>query len=108
MKTKREMTLAEALDEIASMSDEIRSNGAATVDGHRFALEHPVVLEIEAEGGGKKAELEFEIKFRQEPAEPSAGEEEPHRGGRGGFPVVLVAAVAVVAGLFALRRRRQG
>jgi hypothetical protein len=107
MKTKREMTLVEALDEIASISEEIRSSGAATLDGRQFALEHPVVLEIESESGKKKAELEFEIKFRQEPAEVSPGEEEPHRGGRAGFVVVLLAAVAVVAGLFTLRRRRE-
>jgi hypothetical protein len=105
MKTRREMTLAEALDEIAAASEEIRASGGATVDGQEFTLEHPVVLEIESEAGKKEAELEFEIKFRRGPAAEWADEAEPKRGGRAGFIVGLLAAVAAVAAIMTLRRR---
>jgi hypothetical protein len=64
MKTKREMTLAQALEEIDSATQEIRSRGGALVDGQEFKLDELVTLEVESEAKKKKAELEFEIKFK--------------------------------------------
>lgn len=105
MKTTRRLTLGEALDEIASVSEEIRTRGTAIVDGHVFPLESPVTLEIEAEAGGKKAELEFEIKFA-----PAEAREEDEQRSRGRAPLLVLGlgAAAVAAVLVAFNRRRSG
>jgi hypothetical protein len=63
MKTKREMPLLEALDEIASEVQQLKREGSARLNGKEIKLDEPVMLEIEKESGRKGAELEFEIKW---------------------------------------------
>ncbi len=63
MKTKREMPLAEALDEIASAVRELKEKGSARVNGNEIKLADKVMLEIEEEAEKGKAEIEFEIKW---------------------------------------------
>lgn len=110
MKTKREMTLAQALEEIDSATQEIKSRGAAVVDGREFNLDEPVTLEIESEAGKKKAELEFEIKFT--PAGQSEAREEkraPRRGRRRlGLIIGAASAAAIATALIVSRRRGRG
>src|SRR4029453_16577696 len=64
MKVKREMRLEEALDEIAERVQQLKTEGAARVNGYEIALDDRVVLEIESEAENGKAELEFEIKWQ--------------------------------------------
>lgn len=106
MKTKRVMTLSQALDEIGSVSQEIRSRGAAVVDGRPFALHEPVTLEIESEAGKKEAELEFEIKFQ--PTAPEAGGNGRRRRGRSPLLIGVASAAALGAAVFAWRRSHRG
>ena len=99
MKVKREMRLSEALDEIAERVQQLKSDGAARVNGYEVKLDEPVVLEIESEAEKGKAELEFEIKWE-------AGKKR-----RRGRRLLLGAAMGAAAGAAALtvmRRRRQG
>ena len=65
MKIKRKLTLGQALDEVAKVAQAIKASGNAVVDGKEYRLEDEVELEIEFEAGEKKAELEFEIKWKQ-------------------------------------------
>src|SRR2546425_1273327 len=81
MKMKREMPLSEALDEIADRVQQLKSEGAARVNGYEVKLDEPVMLEIESEAEKGKAELEFEIKWE-------AGKKR----GRGGRRLLLGAA----------------
>jgi hypothetical protein len=107
MKTKREMTLAQALEEIDSATQEIKSRGAAVVDGREYNLDEPVTLEIESEAKKKKAELEFEIKFKPG-AMPEAKEAEPsRRRGRMGLLLGAASAAAIATALIVSRRRRR-
>ena len=99
MKVKREMRLSEALDEIADRLQQLKSEGAARVNGYEVKLDEPVVLEIESEAENGKAELEFEIKWE-------AGKKR-----RRGRRLLLGAAASAAVGAAALtvmRRRRQG
>lgn len=106
MKTKRKMTLAQALAEIDSVSQEIRARGTAVVDGREFKLDEPVTLEIESEAGKKKAELEFEIKFKP-PSVPHAKAHKPARRGRARLFLGAASAAVLVAAVIASRRRRR-
>jgi hypothetical protein len=63
MKTKREMPLLEALDEIASEVQRLKDDGSARVNGQEIPMDEPVMLQIEKESGKKGAELEFDIKW---------------------------------------------
>jgi hypothetical protein len=63
MKTKREMPLLEALDEIVSEVQRLKGNGSARLNGQEIQLDDPVTLEIEKEASKKGGELEFEIKW---------------------------------------------
>ena len=99
MKVKRELSLSEALDEISERVQQVKSDGAARVNGYEVKLDEPVVLEIESEAEKGKAELEFEIKW------------EAVKKRRRGRRLLLGAAVGAAAGAAALtvmRRRRQG
>ena len=86
MKMKREMPLSEALDEIADRVQQLKSEGAARVNGYEVKLDEPVMLEIESEAEKGKAELEFEIKWE-------AGKKR----GRGGRRLLLGAAAGAAA-----------
>src|SRR2546426_7602251 len=101
MRMKREMRLSEALDEIADRVQQLKSVGAARVNGYEVKLDEPVVLEIESEAEKGKAELEFEIKWQ-------AGK----KAGRRGRRLLLGAAAGAAVGAAALtvmrRRRQQG
>src|SRR5213592_4184675 len=100
MKVKREMRLSEALDEIADRLQQLKSDGAARVNGYEVKLDEPVVLEIESEAEKGKAELEFEIKWE-------AGKKRSRRGRRLLLGAAAGAAVGAAA-LTVIRRRRQG
>ncbi len=63
MKSKREMPLGQALDEIASTVERVKKDGAARANGYEVKLDEPVMLEIETEAEKGKAEMEFEIKW---------------------------------------------
>src|SRR5207249_11006717 len=97
MKMKREMPLSEALDEIADRVQQLKSEGAARVNGYEVKLDEPVVLEIESEAEKGKAELEFEIKWE-------AGK----KWGRGGRRLLLGAAASAAAGAVRSEERRVG
>lgn len=101
MKTKREMPLSEALEEIASAAKRLQEEGAARVNGHEIKLDEPVTLEIETEAGKKSAELEFEIKWAK-------GKSKARKRGGGRRRLLLaVTGLALVAGAVAVMRRRQ-
>src|SRR2546426_11677590 len=87
MKMKREMPLSEALDEIADRVQQLKSEGAARVNGYEVKLDEPAMLEIESEAEKGKAELEFEIKW-----EPGK------KRGRGGGRLLLGEAASAPAG----------
>ncbi len=108
MKTARRMTLAQALDEIASVSEEIRSRGTALVDGRAFGLDSLVTLEIESESSGKKAELEFEIRFAPAGAVETEAVESRSGRARPRLLVLGLATLAVALGVIALRRGHDG
>src|SRR5436309_14245400 len=98
MKMKREMPLSEALDEIADRVQQLKSEGAARVNGYDVKLDEPVMLEIESEAEKGQAELEFGIKWE-------AGKKR----GRGGRRLLIGGAAGAAAGagaLSVLRRRR--
>jgi hypothetical protein len=100
MKTKREMPLVEALDEIAAVVQGLKGDGAAKVDGHEIGLDDRVMLEIETESGKKNAELDFDIKWAKNKA----------KGKRGGGKTLLALALtgaAVGAGAMIMARRRK-
>jgi|SRR5881409_3032798 len=98
MKMKREMPLSEALDEIADRVQQLKSEGAARVNGYEVKLDEPVVLGIESEAEKGIAELEFEIKWQ-------AGKK-ARRGRRLLLGVAAGAAVGAAA-LTVIRRRQQ-
>ena len=99
MKSKREMPLSQALDEIASTVQRLKKEGAARANGYEVKLDEPVVLEIESEAEKGKAELEFEIKW----------EAKGKKGGRRGRVLLgaLAAAGIGAAAYTVIRRRRQ-
>jgi hypothetical protein len=103
MKTKREMPLGEALEEISTAAQAIKS-GSVLVADREIALDEPVTLEIETESSKKSAELEFEIKW---PAEKSKAGGNGAKGG-GRWPWLLVAAMGIAAGAaaFVVTRKR--
>lgn len=107
MKTKRKMTLAQALEEIDSVSQEIKARGSAVLDGQEFNLGAPVTLEIESEAGRKKAELEFEIKFKPGPMTQGKARK-PARWSRARLFLGTASAAVLVAAVIASRRRRRG
>src|SRR5438093_12835035 len=96
MKVKREMRLSEALDEIADRVQQLKSEGAARVNGYEVKLDEPVVLEIESEAENGKAELEFEIKWE---------EGKKRRRGRRMLLGAAASAEVVTAALMVMRRR---
>jgi hypothetical protein len=98
MKSKREMPLGQALDEIASTVERVKKDGAARANGYEVKLDEPVTLEIETEAEKGKAELEFEIKWQAE---------KKGRGGRRLIVGALAGAAIGAAALAAMRRRRQ-
>jgi hypothetical protein len=77
MKTKREMPLAEALEQISSTVQRLKEEGAARANGSEVRLDDPVTLEIETESRKGKGELEFEIKW---PTEVEAGRQGKREG----------------------------
>ena len=99
MKVKREMPLAEALDEISTVVQGLKGDGAARVNGHEIGLDDQVTLEIETESGKKNAELEFEIKWAKDKARKKKG------GGRRRL-LLAVTGVALAAGAIAVAKRR--
>ena len=104
-KTKREMPLSDALEEIATIARESMGEGSARVDGKEIKLGDPVTLEIETESGKKGGELEFEIKW---PTKKAMGEREESKGGRGRlmlFLAVLGIAAGAAAVIFSRRMR---
>jgi hypothetical protein len=100
MKSKREMPLEQALDEIASTVQRLKKEGAARANGYEVKLDEPVMLEIESEAEKGKAELEFEIKWQ--------AKGKKSRGGRRLVLGVLAAGAIGAAALTVMRRRRQG
>ena len=98
MKSKREMPLEQALDEIASTVQRLKKEGAARANGYEVKLDEPVVLEIESEAEKGKAELDFEIKWQ-------AGKK--RRGGRRLLFGALAAGAIGAAAFTVMRRRRQ-
>jgi hypothetical protein len=111
MKTKREMPLAQALDEIASEVQRLKNDGSARMNGHEIKMDEPVTLEIEKESKKKGAELEFEIKWPAKKASKAAmsaaGEEKPRRRIRRRW-LALGALAALGAGALLVARRRHG
>ena len=99
MKTKREMPMSEALEEISTAVQRMKGDGSARVNGHDSALDDPVTLEIETESGKKSAELEFEIKW-------AAGKARRKKGGGRRRLLLAVTCVALAAGAIAVARRR--
>ena len=99
MKSKREMPLGQALDEIASTVERVKKDGAARANGYEVKLDEPVMLEIETEAEKGKAEMEFEIKWE-------AKGKKGRSGGRLLFGALAGAAIGAAA-LAAMRRRRQ-
>jgi len=99
MKSKREMPLAQALDEIASTVQRLKKEGAARANGYEVKLDEPVVLEIESEAEKGKAELDFEIKWQ-------AGKKR-RRGRRRLLLGALAGAAIGAAALTVMRRRHQ-
>ena len=99
MKSKREMPLAQALDEIASTVQRLKKEGAARANGYEVKVDEPVMLEIETEAEKGKAELEFEIKWQ-------AKGKKDRRGGRLLLGAVAGAAIGAAA-LTVMRRRRR-
>jgi hypothetical protein len=107
MKTKREMPLADALDEIAMVVEGLKENGSAKLDGRELKLDEPVTLEIESEAGKKKAELEFEIKWPAKKSAAMSADGTPKRRVRRRYIALgAVAAVMGAAALIAAQRRR--
>jgi hypothetical protein len=100
MKTKREMPLAEALDQIAEVVQGLKGDGAAKVNGHEIGLDDRVMLEIETESGKKNAELDFEIKWAKNKAKAK-------RGGRKTLLALALTGAAVGAGAMIMARRRK-
>jgi len=100
MKSKREMPLSEALEEIASTVQRLKKEGAARANGYEVKLDEPVVLEIESEAEKGKAELDFEIKWQ-------AGKKR-RRGRRRLLLGALAGAAIGAAALTVMRRRMHG
>jgi hypothetical protein len=111
MKTKREMPLLEALDEIASEVQRLKSDGSARLNGQEIKMDEPVLLEIEKESSKKGAELEFEIKWPAKKGRGKAaslsGEGAPRRRIRRRW-LALGALAAIGAGAMLVARRRHG
>jgi hypothetical protein len=111
MKTKREMPLLEALDEIASEVQQLKREGSARLNGHEIKMDDPVMLEIEKESGKKGAELEFEIKWpvkkaRGKAAASLSADGAPKRRIRRRY-LALGALAALGAGALLVARRRR-
>jgi hypothetical protein len=106
-KTKREMPLSDALEEIATIARESMGEGSARVDGKEIKLGDPVTLEIESESGKKGGELEIEIKW---PTKKAMGEQEESKGGGKGRLMLFLALLGIAAGAAAVifSRRMRG
>ncbi|MEO6197983.1 MAG: amphi-Trp domain-containing protein [Dehalococcoidia bacterium] len=63
MQTTKQMSLAEAMNELTAVLDQISPGGLVQVGGLEVKPGDPVALEIEADIGDGKGELEFEIKW---------------------------------------------
>ena len=105
MKTKREMPLAEALEQISSTVQRLKEEGAARANGSEVKLDDPVTLEIETESKKGKGELEFEIKWPLGKSKPG-GKERGKGGGRRRLFFVAVTGMALGGVALAMMRRR--
>lgn len=63
MEQMKELPLANALDEIASVIEQIKTTGSVKLNGQEVKVGDPVHLEMELEIDGDGAELEFELKW---------------------------------------------
>lgn len=63
MQTTKQMSLAEAVNELSAVLDQISAGGSVQVDGLEVKPGDTVALEIEADIGDGEGELEFEIKW---------------------------------------------
>jgi len=106
MKTKREMPLSEALEEISSAVERLKEEGAARVNGSEVKLDDPVMLDIEMEAEKGKAEIEFEIKWPPGKSKPG-GKERGKSGGRRRLLLGAVTGIALGAAALAMMRRRR-
>lgn len=109
MKVKREMPLADALEEISTVVQQLKGNGSAKVNGHELDLDDRVTLEIESESSKKGGELEFEIKW---PPEKSKGKAKAvngkARGGKRRWFVWALTGAALGAGALYVAKKRRG
>jgi hypothetical protein len=110
MKVKRDMPLAEALEEITTVVQQLKGSGPAKVNGHELGMDDKVTLEIETESTKKGGELEFEIKW---PPAKSKGKntvelsEGKKRSGKRRWFIWALVGAAATAGAIAVARRRQ-
>jgi hypothetical protein len=102
VKTKRQMPLSEALDEISTLVQGLKGNGSAQVNGHEIELDDQVTLEIETESGKKNAELEFDIKWARGKAKRKKG------GGRSRLMLAATGLAVGAAAVAMMRRRSRG
>ena len=63
MEQQKELPLANALAEIASVIEQIKTTGLVKLNGQEVKVGDPVHLEMELEIDGDGAELEFELKW---------------------------------------------
>jgi 5-(carboxyamino)imidazole ribonucleotide mutase len=63
MESRREMSLAEALEEISATVEQIKATGTARSGGWEVTVGDRVTLEVEAEVEEDRGELEFEISW---------------------------------------------
>jgi hypothetical protein len=110
MKTKREMPLLEALDEIASEVQRLKDDGSARLNGQEIQMDEPVMLEIEKEAGKKGAELEFDIKWPAKKGSSAAlmSSPRPSRRLMRRRWLLLGLGAALAAGALVLARRQRG
>ena len=63
MTTQQRKTIAEAVDELTALLQQIKATGVARVGDHEVKLGATVALEIEAAAGEDEGELEVELKW---------------------------------------------